>query len=225
MAGGAVGALAGPALPDAIADQGPSLLGLLTLALGVRMTLAWKDFGRLAGVCLAGALIGLILQIDAGIEAMADGLRSVVRGGSGFGEGFVAASVLFCVGPVTVLGSLQEGLEGRRELVLVKTMLDGIAALALSAALGWGVFFSFLSVLAIQLPLALGARRLEWLRREPLRLQALEGVGGVAMLAIGLRLIGAADFPTAALLPAIAAAPWAAAQASRPSKASSDRAG
>ncbi len=210
MAGGSVGALAGPTLPPAIAEQGPPLLGLLTLALGVRMTLAWKDFGRLAGICLAGALIGLLLQIDAGINGLAEGLRSMVQGGSAFAEGFVAASVLFCVGPVTVLGSLQEGLEGRRELVLVKTMLDGIAALALGAALGWGVFFSFLSILAIQMPLALAARRLEWLRREPLRLQALEGVGGVAMLAIGLGLIGASDFPAAALLPAIAAAPWAA---------------
>lgn len=208
MVGGSVGALAGSRLPEDIAQTGQVLLGLLTLALGVRMTLAWPNFARLAAVSLAGSLLGLALQLPAGLDWLAESLRSAVSGGSTFTEGFVAASVLFCVGPVTILGSLQEGLEGRRDLVLVKTMLDGIASAALAAALGWGVFFSFLSILAVQMPLVLGARRATWLRAKPERLKALEGVGGIAMLGIGLGLTGAASFPAVILLPALVLAPF-----------------
>jgi len=126
--------------------------------------------------------------------------------GSVFVRGFLTASLLFCVGPMTILGSIQDGLTGDYSLLAIKSMLDGFSALAFASALGVGVVFSAGVVLAYQGALTLSAA---WVR--PLLTEAMitemTAVGGLLIMGIGITLLDIKRLPLANLLPAIFVAP------------------
>jgi hypothetical protein len=123
-------------------------------------------------------------------------------------EGFVTASLLFCVGPLTVLGSLSDGLGTGIEQLALKSVLDGFAALALASALGWGVTASALTVLVVQGSLTLLGALIGDVVSDA-AVMALTATGGVLLIGVGLRLIGVARLPVADLLPALIIAPIA----------------
>lgn len=123
-----------------------------------------------------------------------------------FVEGFVVTSLLVCVGPLAILGSLEDGLTGTFQLLAVKSMLDGFAALAFAAALGIGVAFSVLPLVALQGSVTLAAGALQQVMTEPM-LAALTATGGFLVLAIGIRLLELRPLRVANLLPALVLAP------------------
>jgi uncharacterized membrane protein YqgA involved in biofilm formation len=122
-----------------------------------------------------------------------------------FSEGFVIASLVFCVGPLTIVGSIQDGL-GDHELLIVKAGLDGFAAIAFAAVYGWGVILSAITVVVIQGGIALASGSLESLFTDPM-LDALGAAGGVLLLGIALRLLDLRQVRVANMLPAIVLAP------------------
>jgi hypothetical protein len=199
-------------------------LGLLTAAIGFREILPTDEFPLVLGAVLLGAVIGEILRIEAGLHSVGHALQRRFGGidelllevavpetvtptphRARFSEGFVIASLVFCVGPLTIVGSIQDGL-GDHELLIVKAGLDGFAAIAFAAVYGWGVILSALTVVVIQGGIALASGSLEGLLTDPM-LDALGAAGGVLLLGIALRLLNLKQVRVANMLPAIVLAP------------------
>ncbi len=218
VVGTALGVALGGRLPERMRRTVLDALGLFTLVIGfANATDAFGDelaqaVGRAAvlivlGSLLVGGVIGELLDIDAALTRAGEWLRNRVAPTAGrFVEGFVVASLVFCVGPLTVLGSIQDGLTGDYELLAIKSLLDGFGALAFASALGIGVGFSAITVLVVQGAIALGAANLEGVLTDPM-IAAMNAVGGLLILGIGLRLLEVREIRIANLLPALLLAP------------------
>src|ERR1700712_2148957 len=173
-------------------------LGLVTLVLGIDNALQWRHTNPLIvfGAVLLGGLLGEAIGIERRLGQLGDAIQArVSRGGhSRVSEGFVTASLLFCVGPLTVVGSIQDGLTGDYQTLASKALLDGFASIAFAAALGWGG--------------ALAAGLFEHVLREgPEPLAALVSAGGVLIIGISLKLLGVKDVKVGNFLPALVLAP------------------
>jgi hypothetical protein len=165
------------------------------------------------GSILIGGVVGELVGIDGGLTRVGEALRTRFgRGQSRFTEGFVVASLVFCVGPLTILGSLQDGLRGDYRLLAIKALLDGFAALAFASALGGGVGFSALTIVVYQGGLTLAAASVAGVFSGPdgdVLVAAITAVGGVMILGIGLRLLEVREVRVANLLPALVLGPVA----------------
>jgi uncharacterized membrane protein YqgA involved in biofilm formation len=213
LAGTLAGVLVGGRLPQSMHDRVLAGLGLVTLVIGVDLALAWRDTSPLyvLGGVLLGGLVGEALRIEDRIAALGDRLqRWSSRGGphSTVSEAFFTASLLFCVGPLTVVGSIQDGLTGNYEALATKALLDGFASIALAASLGPGVAFAALSVLVVQGGLSLSAGLFEHSLAEGSEaLAALTSAGGVLIIGISLKLLALKDVKVGNFLPALVIAP------------------
>jgi uncharacterized membrane protein YqgA involved in biofilm formation len=228
LVGSSVGAIAGTRFPDRLREMVMVSLGLLTAALGVRETLATDDFVLVLGAVLLGAVIGELLRIEDGLHRLGDALQRRFAGHAGdpdidvaapemalrelphghrarFSEGFVIASLVFCIGPLTLVGAIEDGL-GNPELLLVKSGLDGFAAIAFASVYGWGVATAAFTVVTLQGGIALGAGLLETVLTDPM-LDALGAAGGILLIGIAVRLLDLRPIRVANLLPAIVLAP------------------
>ncbi|HBZ57286.1 MAG TPA: DUF554 domain-containing protein [Syntrophobacteraceae bacterium] len=206
--GSVVGAAIGNRLPDRIRTTVLQGLGLITMTIGLQMALQTRNILVVLGAVLVGGIIGELLRIHDGLERLGGFLQSVLaRGGSSqFSEGFVTASLLFCIGPMAILGSIQDGLTGDYQLLTVKSILDGFASIAFAASLGWGVGCAALSVLCYQGAITLLANMLERLLAEPMVLE-MTATGGILIMGIGIKLLNIRDIRLASFLPALVLAP------------------
>ncbi|MBD3298861.1 MAG: DUF554 family protein, partial [candidate division Zixibacteria bacterium] len=143
IVGSVIGLAIGDRLPEKIKTSVLNSLGLVTLWIGVTMVIDGTRFLVIVGSLIIGGVIGEILAIEAALARFAEWLKSRTGSSSGkFVSGFVTASLLFCVGPMTVVGSIQDGTVGDATLIFTKSVMDVFAAMALSAATGIGVIFS-----------------------------------------------------------------------------------
>ncbi len=206
--GSLVGLGLGKALPDQYMAVTLSGLGLVTLALGVKMFLAGKEIAFIALGIAGGGILGTALGITPRLESLGDLLKSALPFSSGsFTEGFVTATVLFCVGPMTLLGCIDDGLTGKSELLRVKSILDGFAAIFLASTLGAGVLISAFAVLLFQAVISALANQLKGLRENESLLAEFTGTGGILMIATGLGLLKIVKLSPADYLPALALVP------------------
>ena len=210
LAGTLVGVLVGSRLPKGMQERVMAGLGLVTLVLGVDNALAWRDTNPLyvLGGVLLGGLAGEAVGIERRLERLGDRVQAAVsRGGrSRVSEAFVTASLLFCVGPLTVVGAIEDGLRGDIDLLTTKALLDGFASVAFAATLGWGVALAAGSVLVIQGAISLGAGLFDDLL-EGETLAALTSAGGLLIIGIALKLLSVKDVKVANFLPALLFAP------------------
>ncbi|MDR2869008.1 MAG: DUF554 domain-containing protein [Deferribacteraceae bacterium] len=193
---------------DAISPNVMKALGLAVLVMGVHMTLKEHDYFPVV-VCLAlGTFIGELCRIEARIEQLGSWLKKISKSQSGtFVDGFVFASVLFCVGAMAILGSLENSLSDDPSLLYTKSLLDGIAAALLTGTLGIGVIFSAIPVLLYQGGISIGASQLSFLLENPIYINGISITGGVMIIAIGMNLAGLAKFRIANMLPAVVLIP------------------
>jgi uncharacterized membrane protein YqgA involved in biofilm formation len=219
LAGTAIGVTLGSRLSDRVRETLMHALGLVTLLVGVSQGLAafrppLSELTRGAvlivlGSVLVGGLVGELLGIERWLDRAGEALkRRFGRGQARFTEGFVVASLVFCVGPLTILGSIQDGLTGDYQLLAVKSLLDGFAAVAFASVLGWGVGFSALTIVVYQGALTLLAAGAEGAFSESM-IAAMSAVGGILILGISLRLLELREVRVANLLPAVILAPAA----------------
>jgi uncharacterized protein len=230
LIGGTVGTLLGDRMPARVRDVVTDGLGLITLVVGGLNAAAVVDANLvdavgvgvpllivLGSVVLGGAL-GAAMRLESRLEGIGSQLQSrLTRGADAtiasdarrrFVDGFVTASLVFCVGPLTILGALQDGMGNGIELLALKSVLDGFAALAFAASLGWGVVASALTVLVVQGVLTtIGVVAGEVLGDA--EVAALTATGGVLLLGVGLRLLRVKPVPVGDLLPALVLAPVA----------------
>jgi len=212
LVGGILGTALGSRLPERIRETVLHGLGLVTLVVGFQLTLKTQNVLIVMGSILVGAILGEWWRIDVGLERASVWLRDRVSRHASehsvahFTEGFVTASLVFCVGPMTILGSIQDGLTGDHSLLVIKAMLDGFAALAFASSLGVGVLFSVLTILIYQGGLSLLAGLAQNALNEAM-IAEMSATGGVMILAIGLLLLDLKRIRVANLLPALLIAP------------------
>jgi uncharacterized membrane protein YqgA involved in biofilm formation len=215
VVGTSIGQTVGGRLTASIQERVLAGLGMITLVIGIDLALAWgrEDTTRgtplyvLAGILLGG-LIGEAIGIEQRVERLGAWVQARLSGAehSTIAEGFVDASLLFCVGSLAVVGSIQDGLTGDPSTLATKAVLDGFAAIALAATLGWGVGLSALSILVYQGAITLGAGFFsDVLQGEALA--ALTSAGGITIIGIALKLLGIRDVKVANYLPALIIAP------------------
>jgi uncharacterized membrane protein YqgA involved in biofilm formation len=209
-----VGSLAGLALRRLTSKRDPDRdsplqrivmqgIGLFTILLGIKMGLESKQFLIVVLSIVLGGVCGQLIGIEEGLGRVAERLKKLTASTENtFVSGFVTASVLFCAGPMTILGSVQDGLQHNPSLLLIKAIMDGASAVILTSALGIGVIFSCITVLVVQGLLTLLAAQLQFLV-APSYLAEFTAVGGIIILGIGVRLLGLKDVKAGNFLPAL----------------------
>lgn len=210
LLGTLIGSLVGSRLPSGIHERVMAGLGLVVLVIGVDNALAWRHTNPLyvLGGVLLGGLVGEALGIERALGSFGGRIqRAIARGRhSMVSEAFVTASLLFCVGPLTVVGSIQDGLTGNYQALATKSVLDGFASIALASTLGWGVALAAGTVLLVQGALSLGASLFQHVL-EGQALDALTSAGGVLLIGIALKLLALKDVKVGNFLPALVIAP------------------
>lgn len=219
LIGGLVGLFFGARLPERVRHTVIAGLGLFTVALGIRLFTETGNSIIVLASLLVGGLLGEWWGIEDGMKnlgailerrftkqgAMADGDQ--VSGESRFIRGFLTASLVFCVGPLTILGSIQDGLTGDYNLLATKAVLDGFAALAFASTLGVGVLFSTLVILVYQGGLSLLAAQAQSLI-TPAMHNEMTATGGILLLGIAVSsLLELKPIRVANFLPALVIAP------------------
>jgi len=206
LVGSGIGLMAGSRLPDRLQRIITTGLGLATLLIGVQMALKVQNMLVVIASMVIGGVVGELLGIEAALERAGEWLKTRARSDSGtFVTGYVTASLVFCVGPMTILGSIQEGLSGNAEIIYTKSMLDGATSIAFASSLGAGVGFAAVTVLVFQGALTLLGGQLTFLLRPEI-LNELTATGGLLILGIGLLLLDVKRLPIANLLPALVVA-------------------
>ncbi len=209
LAGSAIGLSLGRVIPAKLHETVRTAIGLFVAVLGMQMALGTRNALILLVSLVLGAIIGEFLRLDDGVQAVGRWAeRKTSRGGEPgrVSLAFVTTSLLFCVGPLTIIGTFLDGARGDVTVLAVKSTLDGFSSIVFAATLGWGVVLSAGTVLIVQGTLTLLAFVLHagLGARETAELTA---VGGVAVLAIALGLLQLKVIRVANLLPGLVIAP------------------
>ena len=209
LVGGLLGTVLGDRLPERLRENVVRGVGLFTLAMGTKFAIDTSNLLYMLGSILLGGVIGSLWGVDRRLSELGAALqrRFAARGGGGtVAEAFVTAAIVFCVGPLTFLGSIQNGLTGDASLLAIKSVLDGFTSIALAATLGWGVLLTVPLILIYQGGLALGASLFAGVLSD-LQLREMSAVGGLLLMGVGLKLLGIRDVKVADFLPAIIVSP------------------
>ena len=225
LAGTIVGLAVGHRIPERIRTTMLQGVGMVTLVLGVAQGIQTHNIVFPLVALVAGGILGEAGRLEERLEAVGERLRRRVErdvdpevegvpsdvaveapGRAPFVEGFVAASLLFGIGPMAILGSIQDGLSGEVELLVVKAALDGLVSIIFASTLGWGVGFSVLPVGIYQALLTAGAGAANRLLDERM-VTEMTATGGLIIIGIALRLLDLKQVRVASFLPALAIAP------------------
>lgn len=201
-----MGSFLGMALGKAISERFKKVLfqavGLTTLGVGIKMTLDTSNFIIVLIALAFGAVVGEIVDIEEKLSRVGKFSKDSTK----FAKGFVTATTLFLVGPMTIVGSIRAGLLNDGTLIYVKSVLDFISSIVLASLYGMGVLVTSVVVLLVQGGMVLLASQLSFLTEQSY-LANFTGVGGLIVLAIGLRLLELKDIKVGNLLPALIFSP------------------
>lgn len=203
VVGGLLGSLLKKGIPERFADLVQKGLSLCVLYIGIKGSLVGTNTLVTILSLVLGAILGELMNIDGAIERLgAWAQRKLSKGGSRLGEGFVTASLLFCVGSMAVVGSLQSGLTGNHETIFTKSMLDFVSAIILASTLGLGVCLSGAFVLVYQGAIVLLARWAAPILSDYV-VAEMSCAGSLLIVALGLNMLGITKLKVANLLPAM----------------------
>ena len=212
LLGGVIGLIFGARIPEKLKETIIAGMGLFTAAMGLQMFLNTENPLIVLGALLIGTLLGEWWRIEDGLQRLGEYLeqkfsREEDDGSNRFVRGFLTASLLFCVGPMAILGSIQDGLTGDYNLLAVKSVLDGFAAMAFASTLGMGVMFSTVIILVYQGGISLLAGQLNAIV-SPSMMNELTATGGVILVGLAISsLLEIKKIRVGNMLPALAIAP------------------
>jgi len=201
--GSALGLLAGKNISERIKESVFSVLGLVTMYVGMRMSMNGSDIIPIVFALALGTFIGGIARIEDRVHNALNGLNRSYLAGRFDIEGFLIASTLFCVGSMTIIGSLKDGLYNDATLIRTKSVMDGFASFIIASRYGPSVFFSAITVLVVQGALTVFSGALTFLTTQRM-MNNIDGVGGIIVLAIGLNLLKLKTIKTIDMLPGLA---------------------
>lgn len=212
VAGSAVGLLIGKRIPEAMRETVVQVVGLVTIAIGVKDAIGTHNMVfPLVGMVI-GAIIGELLRVEDRLEKIGHVLKrrfaKTDESGDehGFVRGFVTASLLYCVGPLTILGAIQDASGQTPQLYIIKGSLDGFISVIFAAIYGVGVMFSAVSVFIVQGTLTALGTSIDSLLDDRMRLE-LFSAGGLAVVAIGINLLEIKKIRLGSLLPGLVVTP------------------
>jgi len=209
LVGATVGLTLGRVIPDSLHRTIRAAIGLFVAVIGIQMALKTRNPLVLLVSVLIGVVIGELLRLDAGVQAIGSWAERRISRGDEPGRvslAFMTTSLIFCVGPLTVLGSFLDGTKGDITLLAIKSTLDGVTSIVFAATLGWGVILSAGSVLLVQGSLTLIAFLIHASLTD-LETAELTAAGGIAVLGIALSLLELKAIKVANFLPALVVAP------------------
>ncbi|MEA1940554.1 MAG: DUF554 domain-containing protein [Candidatus Caldatribacteriota bacterium] len=203
--GCSIGFLLRSRFPEKIRKIIMQALGLSSLLIGMQMALKTSNILLVIFSLVIGGLIGEIIGIEEGLERVGEKIKSKLSDNTSsekFIEGFITASLLYCVGSMAIVGSLEEGLSGNHDILYAKSVLDGVSSVVFTAAMGIGVLFSAIPVFLYQGGITLLARLIkDYLTPE--MISEVTAVGGILVLGIGFSLLEIKKIKVGNLLPAI----------------------
>jgi len=203
FAGGIIGIFMKKGLPKRFGDSVMYALGLFTFGLGVTFFIQSKEVMVLIISLVLGTLIGELIDIEKRLENLGNSLQSRFKGAKGrFTEGFVTASLLFCVGSMAIMGSLQSGLTGNHQVLFAKTVMDTVAAVIFTAAMGFGVALSSVPVLLYEGGLTLAASAVAPYLGDAV-VNEMTAVGGVLLIGLALSVLDIKKIRVGNMLPGI----------------------
>ncbi len=179
------------------------VIGLFTITLGITMAIKTNNFLVVVFSLIIGSVIGEILDIEKYLERLTEKLKNKIKNSSDkFSEGFITATLIYCIGPMAILGSIEEGLGNYPNLLFAKSVLDGVASIALSSALGIGVMFSAIPLLFYQGGITLFASYVSNYLGDSL-INELSAVGGILLLGLGMNIAEIKKFKVINMLPSL----------------------
>jgi len=189
IVGSSIGLFMGSRLTERYRKIVINAISLVTLLIGLKLSLEVKSIFWVLLSLILGGLIGELISFDGIVEKLGDYVNKRVQKGD-IVNAFMSASLLFCVGPMSILGSFQDGLKGDYSILLLKSALDGVSSLFLASSLGIGVFFSFITILLYQGSLTLFARVLSPVFDNTYIASNFYATGGIMLIGIGFNLLG-----------------------------------
>lgn len=184
----------------AIVFQG---LGLCVLLIGIQMALKVENILIVIFAILLGGITGELLRLDMVFERLGDRFKKLIKSkNANFTEGLITASLIYCIGAMAIIGSLEEGINGNMEILLTKSILDGFASIALAASYGVGVLFSFIPVLLYQGAITIGSGFFQQYFSDIMIVQ-ITACGGLLIVGIGINLLELTEIRLANLLPSL----------------------
>ncbi|MFP4548073.1 MAG: DUF554 domain-containing protein [Fidelibacterota bacterium] len=203
IAGSTIGLLFNKSLPEKVIKPVFQVIGLFTLVLGISMAIKGEEILLIIFSLVLGTIIGSALDLDNKFQNFSNWLQKKINlKNEKFTEGLITAFLLFCMGSMTILGAFEEGLGGKPNLLLAKSVLDGFSSIALSAGLGIGVMFSVIPLLIFQGGLTLLAAFLEQFF-TPAIINELTATGGILLLGLGLNILELKKVKIMNMLPAL----------------------
>lgn len=203
LIGSSIGLLINKSLPENLTRIVFQGIGLFTLYLGFSMALKGHNILIIIFSIIIGAIIGELLNIDRGINNLSEKIKKGFKSeNEKFAEGLITAFLLFCMGSMTILGAINEGLRNDPSLLFTKALMDGFASLALASSMGIGVLFSVIPLLIYQGGLTLFAGIFQKLF-TPVIVDELTAVGGILLIGLGLSILEIKKIKIINIIPAL----------------------
>jgi len=211
LLGSGLGLLLKKGIPEKISQAAMIAIGLCTVYIGIDGAMQGENTIVLIVTMVFGTILGTLIDIDGKLNALGQWVERKMKKSDGkntVAEGFISGSLLFCVGAMTIVGSINAGLSGDNELLFTKSILDLISSCMLASTLGIGVMFAAVFVLVFQGGLVLAAGLLQSVLTDPAIIAEITCAGSVMIIGLGLNILGISKFKIANMLPAIILVPF-----------------
>ncbi|MFR0779851.1 MAG: DUF554 domain-containing protein [Zhenhengia sp.] len=203
LIGGFVGLFLKKGISKRLSDLIMHAIALVTMVIGINFATASENMLIVIISLVVGALIGEGINIDKRLNQLGDLIKSKVKSESGnVGEGFVTATLLFCVGSMAIMGALDSGLRGDHTVLYTKAIMDGISALIFASSMGIGVLLSAVPILLYQGSITLLSSFIQPYLTQSMMTE-MNGVGGILLIGLGISILGIKEIKVSNLLPAL----------------------
>lgn len=207
IAGGLIGLVFNKGLSESVKRVVMQGIGLSVIIIGISGAMITSDYLLLVISLVLGGIVGALLHIENNLNRLGKKIESKFKNeNNAFAKGFVTATLVYCVGAMAIVGSIEAGVQGDNTTLYIKAILDGVTAIIFTATLGYGVIFSAVPVLIYQGAIVLLGYQLEPLLTDTL-IDEISAVGSVLIMGIGINLLEIKHIHVGDLLPAIAMPP------------------
>ncbi len=206
LGGTTLGMILRTRLPDRVSNVALQGIGTFTIFLGIRLALQTQSILVMLFALVIGGIVGAFLDIEGGLDRIAERLETrFATQQSQIAKGFLTATLLFCVGPMAIIGSLEDGISGNYQILMTKSMMDGFCSIAFGATMGIGVALSAVAVLVYQGGITVLSSTMKQLLTDAAIIE-MTAAGGLLIIGIGLDTLGIKKIQVANLLPALVVA-------------------